>query len=89
MYYIGKSPKSPRASKSEESKSHEKKDKRIDVEVTVSYFLSPSEFHVQLASAGKDGLDEYAYKMSCSLTKPKEWTVHPAKAQISLGIDLV
>ena len=55
----GKAQKSPRASKSEESKSHEKKDKRIDVEVTVSYFVSPSEFHVQLASAGKDGLDEY------------------------------
>ena len=56
----GRTPsKSPRASKSDESKQGTtKKDKRIDVEVVVSYFVSPSEFNVQLASAGKDGLDE-------------------------------
>ena len=51
--------KSPKPSKSGESKqAAPKKDKRIEVEVKVSYFLSPSEFHVQLASAAKDGLDE-------------------------------
>ena len=51
--------KSPKPSKSGESKqTAPKKDKRIEVEVKVSYFLSPSEFHVQLASAAKDGLDE-------------------------------
>ncbi|KAL3883135.1 hypothetical protein ACJMK2_029428 [Sinanodonta woodiana] len=50
----------------------EKPNHQVEVEVKISEFVSPSDFHVQLASSGRDGLDDLmeSLKEACDKSGP-------------------